>query len=89
MSHLSVTAMLESALLSGTAVAQPAKPTVVLVHGAFADSSSWNGGISRLQQGGYKTVAVANLLRSLSANARFVSDLIDTLDGPVLLAGHS
>lgn len=89
MTGISVTAFLAGVLLTGTAVAQPAKPTIVLVHGAFADSSSWNGVISLLQQDGYKTVAVANPLRSVSADVQSVSDVIDTLDGPVVLVGHS
>lgn len=89
MSNLAVTAVVAGALLSGTAVAQQAKPTIVLVHGAFADSSSWNGVITRLQQDGYKAVAVANPLRSVSSDARLVSDVVDSIDGPVVLVGHS
>ncbi len=89
MPNLAVTAVVASALLSGTAVAQQAKATIVLVHGAFADSSSWNGVITRLQQDGYKAVAVANPLRSVSSDARLVSDVVDGIDRPVVLVGHS
>jgi pimeloyl-ACP methyl ester carboxylesterase len=89
MSKLSASALVLSALLSGTAVAQPAKPTVVLVHGAFADSSSWNGVISALQSKGYPVVAAANPLRSVAADAAYVSDVVAGIDGPVVLVGHS
>lgn len=77
------------ALLSGTAVAQSAKPTVVLVHGAFADSSSWNGVTRILQKDGYRVVAAANPLRSVSSDAAYVSDVVASIDGPVVLVGHS
>ncbi|MEO9338650.1 alpha/beta hydrolase [Mesorhizobium sp. SB112] len=69
--------------------ANPDKPTIVLVHGAFADSSSWNAVIANLQRDGYATVAVANPLRSLSNDARQVSDVIASVEGAVVLVGHS
>ena len=68
---------------------QDRKPTVVLVHGAFADSSSWNGVIKKLKEDGYPVVAVANPLRSLSGDAAYVKDLLAGIDGPVVLVGHS
>ncbi|WP_033318965.1 alpha/beta fold hydrolase [Streptomyces yerevanensis] len=74
-------------------VAAPAqhspKPTVVLVHGAFADSSGWNGVIARLQHDGYPVIAAANPLRGLDNDAAYVSSLLDTIPGPVILVGHS
>jgi len=66
-----------------------AKPTIVLVHGAFADSSSWNGVIARLRKGGYPVIGVANLLRSLHGDAELLHDVLDSMDGPIVLAGHS
>jgi len=69
--------------------APPAKPTVVLVHGAFADSSSWNGVVERLQRDGYPVLAVANPLRGLQQDARYVASVLDSVPGPVVLAGHS
>ncbi|WP_336026805.1 alpha/beta fold hydrolase [Geodermatophilus sp. FMUSA9-8] len=66
-----------------------AGPTVVLVHGAFADSSSWNGVVARLLRDGHPVVAMANPLRSLSGDADLLRDLLDGLDGPIVLAGHS
>jgi pimeloyl-ACP methyl ester carboxylesterase len=66
-----------------------AKPTVVLVHGAFADSSSWNGVVSRLQSEGLPVLAVANPLRGLEYDATYLRSVIDNIDGPVVVAGHS
>src|SRR5918911_1432443 len=65
------------------------RPTVVLVHGAFADASSWNGVIERLQQQGCTVVAPANPLRGLGVDAAYVARVVNQLDGPVLLVGHS
>lgn len=65
------------------------KPTVVLVHGAFADASSWNGVIARLQAQQFPVVAVANPLRSVSGDAAYLQRTIDSLSGPVVLVGHS
>lgn len=67
----------------------PAKPTVVLVHGAFAESSSWDGVTTRLQQQGYRVVAVANPLRGVESDASYVRDVLKSLAGPVVLVGHS
>lgn len=69
--------------------AGPVKPTVVLVHGAFADSSSWNGVIRILERDGYTVIAAANPLRSVRGDADAVSDLLKSIDGPVVLVGHS
>jgi pimeloyl-ACP methyl ester carboxylesterase len=64
-------------------------PTIVLVHGAFADSSSWNGVIDPLQSAGHPVVAAANPLRGLSSDAEAVSDVVRSIDGPIVLVGHS
>jgi pimeloyl-ACP methyl ester carboxylesterase len=72
---------------TGTAAA--AKPTIVLVHGAFADSSSWDGVIARLERAGYPVVAVANPLRDLAGDSAYLSSVLDTIPGPVVLVGHS
>jgi pimeloyl-ACP methyl ester carboxylesterase len=63
--------------------------TIVLVHGAFAESSSWERVIGPLTAEGHHVVAAANPLRGLVADARSVSDLIRTIEGPVVLVGHS
>jgi pimeloyl-ACP methyl ester carboxylesterase len=65
------------------------KPTIVLVHGAFAESASWDGVIDPLLDAGHPVIAAANPLRSLAADAASVADLIRTIDGPVVLVGHS
>ena len=65
------------------------KPTIVLVHGAFAESASWNGVISRLQARGVTAVAAANPLRGLAGDAAYVRDVIASINGPVILVGHS
>jgi pimeloyl-ACP methyl ester carboxylesterase len=77
-------------LLAGAAAtAQPTKPTIVLVHGAFADSSSWYGVIAILERDGYRVIAAANPLRSVKGDADTVRALVATLNTPVVLVGHS
>jgi pimeloyl-ACP methyl ester carboxylesterase len=80
-------------LLTSSGQAKPrsagVKPTIVLVHGAWADSSSWNGEISRLQADGYPVVAPANPLRSLSGDAAYIASVLKTIKGPIVLVGHS
>jgi pimeloyl-ACP methyl ester carboxylesterase len=61
------------------------QPTIVLVHGAFAESASWDGVIDPLVSAGHPVIAAANPLRGVAA----VSDLVATIDGPVVLVGHS
>src|SRR5580693_5878831 len=75
--------------LGATAQAQPAKPTIVLVHGAFADSSSWNGVIADLQRDGYTVVAAPNTLRGIASDAAYVAAVVKSVQGPVILVGHS
>ena len=64
-------------------------PTVVLVHGAFADASGWNGVIERLQAAGVPVVAVPNPLRSVAHDAAYVASAMTQIQGPVLVVGHS
>ncbi|WP_127509166.1 alpha/beta fold hydrolase [Actinoplanes solisilvae] len=65
------------------------KPTVVLVHGAFADSSGFTGVARKLLADGYPVVAAANPLRGLSSDAAQVKALLASIDGPIVLVGHS
>jgi pimeloyl-ACP methyl ester carboxylesterase len=74
---------------SPSAVACAAKPTVVLVHGAWAGTSSWNGETERLQQEGYRVRAFANPLRGLTSDAAGLAAFLKTIDGPIVLVGHS
>jgi pimeloyl-ACP methyl ester carboxylesterase len=64
-------------------------PTVVLVHGAFADASSWAGVIAELQDSGIPVIAVANPLRGPATDAAYLAGVVAAIDGPVLLVGHS
>jgi pimeloyl-ACP methyl ester carboxylesterase len=65
------------------------RPTVVLVHGAWADGSSWAGVITALQQAGVAVAAPANPLRSLSGDSAYLASVVGQVAGPVLLVGHS
>ena len=65
------------------------QPTVILVHGAFADSASWNGVIADLTGRGFPVIAAANPLRGLATDAASVKALVQSVDGPVVLVGHS
>jgi pimeloyl-ACP methyl ester carboxylesterase len=65
------------------------KPTIVLVHGAFAESSSWDAVIDPLRDAGHPVIAAANPLRSVAADAAAVADVVRAVDGPVVLAAHS
>ncbi|GAB3314929.1 alpha/beta hydrolase [Geodermatophilus aquaeductus] len=65
------------------------KPTVVLVHGAFAESASWNGVIEQLRSEGYPVLAAANPLRGLRSDADQLRGVLDQVGGPIVLAGHS
>jgi pimeloyl-ACP methyl ester carboxylesterase len=65
------------------------QPTIVLVHGAFAESASWNGVIDPLIDAGHRVIAAANPLRGLASDAAAVSDVVRAIDGPVVLVGHS
>ena len=65
------------------------KPTIVLVHGAFGDASSWRPVFDRLDADEHTVIATPNPLRGVAADAAYVSAVIDQLDGPVVLVGHS
>ncbi|MCY1021369.1 alpha/beta fold hydrolase [Pyxidicoccus sp. MSG2] len=65
------------------------KPTIVLVHGAFADASGWADVIKRLQRQGYTAYAFSNPLRSIAGDAEYLRYFLSTLTGPIVLVGHS
>jgi pimeloyl-ACP methyl ester carboxylesterase len=65
------------------------QPTVVLVHGAFADASGWNGVVERLQAEGVRVTAPANPLRGISIDSAYIASLFSQTPGPVLAVGHS
>ncbi len=66
-----------------------AKPTIVIVHGAFTDASSWNEVIERLQQQGYDVIAPPNPLRGVSSDSSYIASFLNQIDAPVLLVAHS
>jgi pimeloyl-ACP methyl ester carboxylesterase len=87
-------ALLGAATLGGIAksdtnATSPKPETIILVHGAFAGSSSWNDVISELTADGYAVVAVANPLRGLKSDADYVARVVKSIPGPVVLVGHS
>jgi pimeloyl-ACP methyl ester carboxylesterase len=65
------------------------KPTIVLVHGTYAESSSWNDVIPPLVREGHRVIAWAVPLRGVARDAAALTDLVRSIDGPVVLAGHS
>lgn len=91
MRKLFILALLASSVAAsaaGQALAET-KPTVVLVHGAFADASSWNGVIKKLEKDGYPVIAAANPLRSVSEDADYVHGILASIKNDVVLVGHS
>jgi pimeloyl-ACP methyl ester carboxylesterase len=70
-------------------VARAEKPTIVLVHGAFADSSGWNDVAGRLIDRGYPVIAFSNPLRGPLPDAEYLRQFLSTLEGPLVLVGHS
>jgi pimeloyl-ACP methyl ester carboxylesterase len=85
-----IATILALAALNGLgAQARGAKPTIVLVHGAFADASGWSDVIDRLQKQGYNAVAVQNPLSSLATDVETTKRLVDAQPGDVVLVGHS
>jgi pimeloyl-ACP methyl ester carboxylesterase len=79
-----------SAASAGPAASGPrVKPTIVLVHGGYADSSCWNDVIAKLQHDGYTTIAGSNPLRGIPTDAPYIGSLLDSVNGPVVLVAHS
>ncbi len=78
-----------ASLTKGTPMTESTTPTIVLVHGAFADASSWNGVIPSLLEQGYPVVAAANPLRSVQGDADYVTSVLAGISGPIVLVGHS
>ena len=77
------------ATADGSAAAEAQKPTIVLVHGAWADSSGWNESIEKLQRKGYTALAVATPLRSLHGDVAYLRSVLASISGPIVLVGHS
>ena len=82
-------ALVLAVLPASASAAQKPKPTVVLVHGAFADASGWNGVAERLQARGYTVIAPPNPLRGVASDAAYIRSFLSTIEGPIVLVGHS
>lgn len=65
------------------------QPTVILTHGAYAESSAWNAVTERLQAAGHRVIAAAVPLRTLAGDAAALADIVRSVQGPVVLVGHS
>ncbi|HEY5755898.1 MAG TPA: alpha/beta hydrolase [Steroidobacter sp.] len=90
MKHLIAAIVATASLLCASlSYADTARPTIVLVHGAFADASSWNGVVKILKSDGYTVIAAANPLRSVKRDAEYIASLVDSIKSPVVLVGHS
>ena len=73
----------------GSSGNQTVKPSVVLVHGAWADTSSWSSVIKHLQDEGFTAYAFANPLRGLASDSAYLASFLSTISGPIILVGHS
>jgi pimeloyl-ACP methyl ester carboxylesterase len=95
MTRTRLAAALAAVLLSATVAATPAsartspKPAIVFVHGAFADASGFGAVTSRLQRRGYTVISPADPLRGPASDAAYVASVMQTIDGPIVLVGHS
>ncbi len=86
---LAFLALASSGIASAQSTVEAGETTVVLVHGAFAESSSWGPVISRLEGDGYRVIAAANPLRGVASDAASVAAVVRSIEGPVVLVGHS
>jgi len=73
----------------GSVGADANKPTIVLVHGGWDNSTGWNAVVAKLQKNGFDVIAPANPLRDLASDSAYVSSVLDTIGGPIVLVGHS
>ncbi|MGY6026984.1 alpha/beta fold hydrolase [Streptomyces spinosirectus] len=78
-----------SAATGGTPGHSEAKPTIVLVHGAWADGSSWHRVVARLQHDGYTVRVPPNPLRGVAGDSDYLANYLKTVPGPVVLVAHS
>jgi len=92
--HAAVAVAISCAAGGALASSHPArtakvKPTIVLVHGSWADSSSWNSGVTALERLGYAVIALANPLRDLASDAAYAHSILRTIKSQIVLVGHS
>jgi pimeloyl-ACP methyl ester carboxylesterase len=86
-----LSSLFTAVVVAQTAVSRPMKPkpTIVLVHGAWADASSWNGVTQRLQREGYTVMALANPLRGTTSDSAYIASVLAGVPGPIVLVAHS
>ncbi len=85
----SARAVTPTAAVTKTGSASGLRPSIVLLHGAWADSSSWDAVVTRLQRDGYTVYVPPNPLLRLRYDPAFLRDFLNTLSGPIVLIGHS
>jgi len=86
---IATAAAIASAGQTRAAAARDDKPTIVLVHGGWADASGWNAEVTKLEQMGYPVIAPANPLRGLASDSDYIRSVLRTIHGPIVLVGHS
>jgi pimeloyl-ACP methyl ester carboxylesterase len=74
---------------SGQRTPDTPKPTIVLVHGGWDNSTGWNAVVEELQERGFSVIAPANPLRALTSDAAYIHSVLTTISGPIVLVGHS
>lgn len=86
---IGVLGLISAGATATTSASRADRPTIVLVHGSFADASGFNEVIQRLQARGYTTIAPSNPLRTLASDAAYIRSVLDSIDGPIVLVAHS
>jgi pimeloyl-ACP methyl ester carboxylesterase len=86
---LTASAFAASANTQSSKTGASGKPTIVLVHGGWDNSSGWNGVVARLNKRGFDVIAPANPLRDLASDSAYISSVLDSIEGPIVLVGHS
>ncbi len=86
---LTASAFAASGNTQSTGTGTGSKPTVVLVHGGWDNSTGWNAVVAKLQERGYDVIAPANPLRDLASDSAYISSVLDTIEGSIVLVGHS
>ena len=84
-----LTLMMPASATPGSGQPDEGKPTIVLVHGSWADASGWTGVVKQLQRKGYPVIAPANPLRSLSGDSSYIASVLASVEGPIVLVAHS
>lgn len=84
-----LTLIMPASATSWSAQPDDDKPTIVLVHGSWADASGWTDVIEKLQSKGYPVIAPANPLRGIASDSAYIASVLASVEGPIVLVGHS